>query len=118
MKPRTLTLTLLAALFLPACDDGSGDDEGANVDCGTADVKKFSEITTWSKCTACHSTTITGAARMPGTEGINFDDYASAMTHAQKAMDEVAEGAMPPGGGLSDAEKDQIINWASCDTPQ
>jgi hypothetical protein len=34
-------------------------------------------------------------------------------------MDEVFEGSMPLKGypGLSQAEKDQIYNWASCDTP-
>ena len=37
---------------------------------------------------------------------------------ADLAMSEVEAGAMPPGGGLSSADRTQIINWASCDTPQ
>jgi hypothetical protein len=39
---------------------------------------------------------------------------------ADRALSEVEAGAMPPAGSpkLSAAEKDQIVNWASCDTPQ
>lgn len=119
MKPWHLTLALLAALSVPACESEGENEEGPNVDCSTATVKKFSEITAWGKCTACHNSALADSARMPGTEGINFDDYASAKANAQKAMDEVYEGGMPlPGSpALSEDEKTQIYNWASCDTP-
>ncbi len=121
MKPWHLSLALLPALLLPACDDGaSGDDEGANnVDCGTVTVPKFAEMTAWAKCTTCHSSTLTAMDRKAAPPGIDFDTYASAKANAQTAMDEVEEGAMPLAGypELTADEKSQIINWASCDTP-
>jgi uncharacterized membrane protein len=108
---------LFSALLLPAC---AGDDEegGPNVDCSTATVKPFAEVTAFAKCIACHSTAVSGAARAGAPAGINYDTYAAAMANADKGMDEVFEGAMPPGGGMTADEKTQIYNWASCDTPQ
>jgi len=118
MKPWHLSLALLPTLLLPACDDGeSGDDEGTNVDCNTVTVPKFADMTAWAKCTTCHSSALTATSRNGATPGINFDTFAAAMASAQTAMDEVEEGSMPPGGGLTADEKTQIINWASCDTP-
>jgi uncharacterized membrane protein len=119
LTPRILSFALLFAA-LPACDGGGEEEEGPNVDCGAVTVPKFSEITAWSKCTSCHSSTLTGAARAGAPDGINYDNYADARTHAQKGMEEVYEGEMPLPGSpqLSEAEKQQIYNWASCDTPQ
>ena len=109
---------LLSALLLPACE--SGAEEGPNVDCAAATVPKFSEITAFAKCTTCHSSTVTGAARVGAPVAINYDTHADATINAPKGMDEVYEGAMPLKGypALTEAEKTQIYNWASCDTPQ
>ena len=120
MTLRTLPLALLLCTLLPACDEGGDEEEGPNVECATATVPKFSEMgAAWSKCTACHSATLTGAARQAAPVGINFDNFADARTHAQKAMSEVYEGEMPLPGQpeLTEGEKTQIYNWASCDTP-
>lgn len=120
MTLRTLSLALLfSAPLLPACDSGDGSD-GPNVDCATAKVPKYTEMTAWAKCVSCHSSTLTGTARSAAPMGINYDTYAGARANAQSAMSEVFEGSMPLAGSptLSDAEKDQIYNWASCDTPE
>jgi len=122
MTLRTLSLALLlSAPLLPACDSGDGDEggEGPNVDCNSVTPPKYSEITAWDKCVTCHSSTLTGAARANAPAAINYDTYDGAKANAAKAIDEVYEGAMPPAGSppLSDAEKTQIYNWASCDTP-
>ncbi len=107
---------LFAALTLPACS-GEDAEEGPNVDCGAVTPPKFTEVTAFAKCTGCHSTSVTGAARAGAPAGINYDTYEAAKANAPKGMDEVYEGAMPPGGGLTADEKAQIYNWASCDTP-
>ena len=109
---RPLVLLLCAAPL--ACSGGA-----AAVDCKTVTVAKYSEMTAWAKCTNCHSSTLTGAARAGATVGIDFDKVETARMHAAKAMDEVYEGAMPLAGSpaLTEAEKTQIYNWASCDTP-
>jgi uncharacterized membrane protein len=109
---RILTLLLSAASPL-ACSGG-----GAAVDCKTVTVPKYAEMTAWGKCTNCHSSTLSGGSRAGAPAGIDFDKYDAAVMDADRALSEVESGAMPPGGGLSGAEKTQIINWASCDTPQ
>jgi uncharacterized membrane protein len=122
MTLRTLPLALLlSALSLPACDSGETEEEGPNVDCASVTVPKFSEITAWSKCVSCHNSMLTDpAARQAAPVGIDFDVYSAARTHADKAMHEVFEGEMPPAASaqLTADEKDQIYNWASCDTPE
>lgn len=122
MTLRPLLALLAAAALLPACDSGEGGEEGVegpNVDCSAVTVPKFSEMTAWTKCTNCHSSTLTGAARAGATVGIDFDKVETARMHAAKAMDEVYEGAMPLAGSpaLTEDEKQQIYNWASCETP-
>ena len=121
MTLRSLPLALLlSAPLLPACEGGGENEEGPNVDCATATVPKYSEMTAaWGKCVTCHSSTLTATARNGAPAGINYDTFEAARTNAQTAMDEVFEGAMPIAGypKLTDAEKTQIYNWASCDTP-
>lgn len=121
MNPQLRNLALLAAFLLPACDSGSGDegdgDGGPNVDCSTAAVPKFSEMTAWAKCTNCHSSTLAPAARGSAPTGIDFDTVDTARKWAQAAMNEVYAGSMPLGATMSEDEKTQIYNWASCDTP-
>jgi uncharacterized membrane protein len=108
---------LFSALLLPAC--GGEDEGGPNVDCGSVTVPKFAEVTAFAKCTTCHSAALTGTARVGAPAGINYDNYADAKANATKGMDEVYEGSMPLAGSpaLTEAEKTQIYNWASCDTP-
>jgi len=119
MTLRLALVLLLAAPLLPACDGGEETD-GPNIDCATATVPKFAEMTAWGKCTNCHSSSLTGAARNAAPEGINYDNFADARANAQTAMHEVYEGEMPLAGSpdLTEAEKTQIYTWASCDTPQ
>lgn len=108
---------LFSALLLPAC--AGEEEEGPNVDCGAVTPPKFAEVTAFAKCITCHSTAVSGAARAGAPAGINYDTFDAAKANAPKGMDEVYEGAMPPAGlpALTEAEKTQIYNWASCDTP-
>ncbi len=110
---QTLAASLVLSVSLTACTSG-----GSQVDCKAITVPKFAEMTAWSKCTNCHSTTLSGAARIGAPTAINFDKYDEAVMDADLARSEVESGSMPPGGGLSAAEKTQIVDWASCDTPQ
>jgi uncharacterized membrane protein len=127
---RLLSLALLC-LALPACDSGGDDDDddGAaeghehtapEVDCATVTAPSFSEMSAWSKCTNCHSSTLTEAARNAAPVGVDFDTFASARSSAEHAMEEVYTDRMPLPGhpALTDAERDQIYNWASCGTPE
>jgi uncharacterized membrane protein len=98
---------------------GEDDEEMPEVDCSTG-VPGFAEAP-FDKCTACHSTTLSGAARNSAPSNINFDNHDSAATSAAQAVDAVQKGAMPPAGSglnLSDAEKQDLYRWALCGTPQ
>lgn len=124
----TLRVWLVAAVLAPlafvACgDDGSGNDAGdvPEVDCDAAPTPKYSEMASvWTKCTTCHASTVTGAARAAAPVDVNFDTYAAAKAEAMTAMHEVYEGAMPPTGSpaLSSDEEQQLYRWASCGTPE
>ena len=117
LLPRLPLALLLSTLLLPACATEDAE-EGPNVDCGAVTVPKFTEVSAFAKCTSCHSSTLTGPARANAPAGINYDTYEAAKANASKGMEEVYEGSMPPGGGMTEAEKTQIYNGASCDTPQ
>lgn len=111
--PRAFLVLSLIHL-LAACTSPS------SVDCAKVTVPKYTEMTAWARCVACHSSSLSGASRAGAPSGIDFDNYDAALADADRALSEVEAGAMPPSGNpkLSAAEKDQIINWASCDTPQ
>lgn len=86
------------------------------MDC-SGDVPTFGEVGAFSKCTSCHSSTLSGAARADAPANVNFDTYAGAEAQATKAVEEVQEGQMPPpstGSALSDAEKKELFTWALC----
>lgn len=120
-RPFLFALSLFSFGLVACGDSGDGDEAGMipEVDCTATPAKKFSEMSAvWAKCTACHSSAVTGAARGGAPVDINYDTYAAAKAEATPAASEVAEGAMPPGGGLTDAEKEQIYAWAQCGTPE
>ena len=98
----------------------TGCGSPSSVDCKAVTVPKYTEMTAWARCVACHSSALSGASRAGAPKGIDFDNYDAALMDADRALSEVEAGAMPPAGSpkLSAAEKDQIVNWASCDTPQ
>ncbi|MCB9749070.1 MAG: hypothetical protein H6713_03585 [Myxococcales bacterium] len=109
-----LALVGLAGL---ACDEDHGGDY-PEVDCSTADVKSFAEMTVWGSCTSCHSSALSGSSRQSAPEGVDFDSFEAAMAQADHAAAEVAEDEMPPGGGLSEDAKNELYAWARCGTPQ
>jgi len=113
-RPIRALLVLSLAQMLTACSSPS------SVDCATVTVPRYSQMTAWGRCVTCHSASLSGASRAGAPAGIDFDNYDAALADADRALSEVEAGAMPPSGSpkLSGTEKDQIIHWASCDTPQ
>ncbi len=137
-RRKNLLLSLLLMLGLAvsvACgDSGSGETDGEDshgesdgddghdsypeVDCDAVEVKGYSEMTIWDSCTGCHSSGLMGADRSDAPVGVDFDTFEAAMAEIEHAASDVAAGAMPPGGGLSDAEKNELYVWARCGTPE
>jgi uncharacterized membrane protein len=71
-----------------------------------------------TRCTGCHATTRTGAARSGATEGVDFDTYAAAAASAEAARQMVQSGQMPPAGRLPDAEAWTLVWWADQGAPE
>jgi hypothetical protein len=114
-------------LIFAACGSSSNDAEEEElppvIDCSTVQpVPKFSEVAAFQNvCTNCHVSTKTGGARNGAPSDINFDQYASAFSHANQAAIEVNVDAMPPessGLSLTSAQKTTLFNWAMCGAPQ
>ena len=117
-----LLATLLSPLALTGCDGGGDDggDDGPNIDCNESAAPGYSTMSAvWAKCTTCHATDKMGAARGGAPEGYNYDTPEAAKAEAEEAQEQVFNGVMPPAGQpqLTEAEKDMLYRWASCDTP-
>ncbi|MGC4065950.1 MAG: hypothetical protein QM784_15130 [Polyangiaceae bacterium] len=118
----TLAMGLFVGATVVGCSSDDNSDSSSSldsVDCSTGEIPTFSSLD-FSKCTGCHSSTLSGAARDGAPSDINFDVYASAKTHATHAVGELDEGAMPPSSlpKPSQAVVDAIVKWAACGTPE
>ena len=107
---------MAGAASVSAC----GSDESLpTVDC-SGTIPTYAQVTLLSEtCASCHASTLSGTERNGAPTNINFDTYAGAMAHAEKAVSEVYGGDMPPGGEqLDEAKKQQLYLWGLCGTPQ
>jgi hypothetical protein len=108
-----------------ACEDSvdaatdAGDEPSA--ECAADPIPGFEDVEIFAKCQTCHSTEVQGDARNGATEGVNFDDYDSAVGAADRAALYVFHGTMPPrrsGITVTECEKQQLYQWALCGTPE
>jgi uncharacterized membrane protein len=117
-NPRLIAL----ALFLCAGPSvGCGDEPPPPlVNCSQVTPKKYSELTIFGLCNACHSSALSGAARMNAPVGSNFDSFEGAKAKAGLAASRVNLGQMPPAGSPrpTEEQKADLIAWATCGTPQ
>jgi hypothetical protein len=111
------------ALAVSAC--GEDEEEGPSaaalgIDCSDG-VPSFGEVTAFDTvCTNCHDSSRTGAARNGAPAGYDFDRYERAADEAGEIAEYVDEGLMPPpesGLSLGAAEREAILRWALCGTP-
>jgi uncharacterized membrane protein len=107
---------VLGAGFAVGCGE---DATPPLVDCNTVTPQRYSALTIWPLCTACHSSALSGAARNMAPVGTNFDTYAAAMSKAGAAASRVNLGQMPPAGSMqpSAEQKAALLAWATCGTP-
>lgn len=107
-------LAVICFVFIVGCNKSKVDQ----IDCATANVPTFAEVSIWPSCTNCHASTLEGVARKGAPVGVDFDHYASAKTYADAASNEVADGGMPPSGSVTDEQKQSLYTWAQCGTPE
>ena len=94
--------------------------QAPSVECATATVVPYSQLTILSLCTGCHSSTVTGNKRDGAPGGVNYDSYAAAKAEASSGAAQVNAGEMPPPGEAQPTadQKDALYSWAACGTPQ
>jgi hypothetical protein len=90
--------------------DGDGDsdadaDSAAGVDY-CHDIQPLLE----TNCTACHASTLSGAARGGAPVGIDYDTYELAVANAASGNASIQAGTMPP-GGLSPGNRALFAQW-------
>jgi hypothetical protein len=127
------SFTMLGAAFLVAGLGLGCKSEGPlpKVDCATATVPKYSELTILKVCNQCHSTALTGSARHDADGDVNYNTFADAKRSAESGAREINGGDMPPSdaaedlassGGLdhtiTEDEKTAYYAWALCGTPE
>ena len=121
MRTRATARGLLSLMLtIVGCgEDTPNRTTAPSVDCSKVTVPKWSELP-FSFCIPCHSSSVTGPARKNAPAGTNFDTAASTKPFAAGIATRVHAGQMPPAGQPqpSQAQKDALIAWASCGTPE
>lgn len=113
---RRLALVAVAAVTAWACGEERGGPP--EIQCSTADVPSYAEMTVWQTCNQCHSTALPEGQRDDAPMGVDFDDYATAAHYAREAQEWVYFDLMPPGDmGVPVEEKQSLYVWAQCGTP-
>lgn len=108
------TMATLALLALSGCP-GFGDKTLAELEGVGGDVTYHADIRPIieARCFPCHTSPPKFGAPNP------LDSYDLAVTFANRIHARaVLEGTMPPGGGVSDAEKARIAAWIQAGTPE
>lgn len=90
-------------------------------DCKSSAVPGYANVAAFKKCTMCHSTALSSGARNQAPPELNFNTYEGASSVSNEIALQVSEGRMPPpasGIKLSEAEKQQLLQWADCGAPR
>jgi uncharacterized membrane protein len=113
-----LTLTGVLAVAVSGCE-GYDDGKGPQIDCATATVPNYADVTMFEVCENCHASSLSGAQRQDAPGDVNFDTYDAAKASAEESLYEVYNGDMPINGyTVTDEQKQAFYAWAQCGTPQ
>lgn len=110
----------LSVLLMACATAGCG-----GIDLGTCDEAAIDQAAVadgLARCTTCHNSQATGAARGGAPAGLDFDTQSGRKAHAEEMWAEIDEGNMPPpapagSGEFSGALKQAMRNWLACDAP-
>jgi uncharacterized membrane protein len=90
----------------PVGSGNGGNGSGENITY-TSQIQALLE----ANCTSCHSSMLSGNARNGAPPNVNHDTYEAAVAAAPRANIRIQAGTMPPGGGLSQADRDLYQHW-------
>ncbi|MEJ7732567.1 MAG: cytochrome c, partial [Polyangiaceae bacterium] len=104
-------ITALTATVLTA--SGCGDDLGeCPADSAARQAQGLEVLQT--KCMTCHSSQVSGSARLGAPSDLNFDDPGTVQDNAGDMWSETDDGAMPPTGELSAEDKEALRVYLAC----
>ena len=109
------------ALIAMGCGGGDDTEASPEVDCSSASVPGFMDVSAFGVCINCHNSGLSGPDRNGAPSSYNFDQYDSASEHAADIVKQVSSGFMPPiksGYTLTAQQKEQLYAWAECGAPE
>ena len=105
--------------LLLSCNNGPSNQQVLEVVC-ESDIVTYQSVAEpfmQNYCTSCHSSHLEGAKRYGAPDTVDLDTYSSAKQWSERSFFRVnLQNDMPPGGGVSQAEKDRFMQWALCGT--
>jgi hypothetical protein len=109
-----------AGLVLAACSSEATGSRSSTLCAGPAALtyEDFGRPFFLSWCTGCHASDLPESARRGAPVGLNFDDLTSVRAHRERIRERaVTARTMPPAGGPSDAQREQLAAWLECGAP-
>lgn len=86
---------------------GAPDGQGATVVSWCREVDPILK----QRCTGCHASTRSGAARNGAPAGVDYDTYVLAAANADRGLSRMQARSMPPGGGMPDDQIQTVAQW-------
>lgn len=121
MRARSIGLACFLFFTLGAFPGCGGDDAEDQVNLGEcppdSSAQQAEGEQALQSCTACHSTTRTGAARLDAPVGVDLDDPDYVSSQPGAIYKAVSDGAMPPGAPLPAATVESIRVYLACGAP-
>lgn len=102
-------------LLLLACGQHDGISAPADASCGT--WASVGQPVLLGQCTACHASGRIGDQRHEAPDEVNLDSLAGAREWSEAIAAQVRAGTMPPGGGLSAEDAEDLLDWLDCGAP-
>ena len=93
-----------------ACSGDPCDPSEAHID----QEAEISQGIMQSYCTSCHSAQLTGKARYGAPPEVNFDSLAGVRQWSAESAAYIQSQGMPPGGGMSEEERNRLSAWLEC----
>ena len=74
-------------------------------------------LATW--CVSCHGATVSGSDRNGAPQGLNFESLEQVLPHLDRilATSATRDWTMPPAGGMSATDREQLREWIVCGAP-
>ncbi|MBK6688073.1 MAG: hypothetical protein IPG45_26595 [Deltaproteobacteria bacterium] len=107
---------LALAGFLAACGGDEGSDLG---ECPPSSMTQqvAGRTVVTQRCSSCHSSTLTGAARQNAPVGVDYDTLAGIRANTTKGYEQASAGTMPPTGALSATDLENLRIYLACGAP-